>query len=122
MTPADTLGFAGFQVSAELGVTKINNTRELLGRHRRRSTPTNLMAGRPDSYLTTVGAYVRKGLWLPLPAFEFGAGALKILDSNMYAIQGYAKFALQEGFHGWWLPSFAVRGSVSQLLGTIRST
>jgi hypothetical protein len=36
----------------------------------------------------------------------------------MYVLQGYAKLALQEGFHGWWLPSFAVRGSASQLLGT----
>ncbi len=36
----------------------------------------------------------------------------------MYAMQGYAKLALQEGFHDWVLPSFAVRGSVSQLLGT----
>ena len=117
MVPADTLGFSGFQVSAELGVTKIYNTRSYWD-GTAAVTPTNLMAGRPDAYLTTVGAYVRKGLWLPLPAFEFGAGALKILDSNMYTIQGYAKFALQEGFHGWWLPSFAVRGSVSQLLGT----
>jgi hypothetical protein len=33
-------------------------------------------------------------------------------------IQAYAKLALQEGFHGWWLPSVAVRGSTSQLLGT----
>jgi len=32
--------------------------------------------------------------------------------------RGYAKIALQEGFHDWVLPSFAVRGSVSQLLGT----
>jgi hypothetical protein len=36
----------------------------------------------------------------------------------MYAIQGYAKLALQEGFHDWVLPSFSVRGSASQLLGT----
>jgi hypothetical protein len=57
-------------------------------------------------------------MWFPLPAFEFGAGALNLIGSRMYALQGYAKFALQEGFHGWWLPSFAVRGSVSQLLGT----
>ena len=53
------------------------------------------MAARPDSYLTTVGGYVRKGLWLPLPAFEFGAGALSILGSRMYALQGYAKMALR---------------------------
>ena len=38
----------------------------------------------------------------------------------MYVLQGYAKLALQEGFHGWWLPSFAVRGAASQLLGTVQ--
>ena len=92
MTPADTLGYAGFQFSAELGVTKINPSRRskahLLGRHRggqRRTRPT---AARPDSYLTTVGGFVRKGLWLPLPAFEFGAGALSILGSRMYVASG----------------------------------
>jgi len=117
MTPADTLGYAGFQFSAELGVTKISADRTfwdgVAG-----VDPANRNAARPDSYLTTVGAFVRKGLWLPLPAFEFGAGAVNILGSQMYALQGYAKFALQEGFHGWVLPSVAVRGSVSQLLGT----
>jgi hypothetical protein len=115
-TPADTLGYAGFQVSAELGVTKISADKSFW----------NGVAGynpnnptvRPDSYLTTVGGFVRKGMWLPLPAFEFGAGALNILGSRMYVVQGYAKVALQEGFHGWYLPSLAVRGSVSQLLGT----
>jgi hypothetical protein len=116
-TPADTLGYAGFQVSAELGVTKINSSQPywngVAG-----VDPANPTAARPDSYLTTVGAFVRKGLWLPLPAFEFGAGAINIVGSRMYAVQGYAKLALQEGFHGWWLPSLAVRGSVSQLLGT----
>jgi hypothetical protein len=117
MTPADTLGYAGFQFSAELGVTKINNN-ERYWDGVAVVDPNNRTASRPDAYLTTVGAFVRKGLWIPLPAFEFGAGALKILDSNMYAVQGYAKFALQEGFHGWVLPSLAVRGSVSQLLGT----
>jgi hypothetical protein len=116
-TPADTLGYAGFQVSAEVGFTKINRDRSywngVAG-----FQPDNPSANRPDSYLTTVGAFVRKGMWFPLPAFEFGAGALNIVGSRMYAIQGYAKLALQEGFHGWWLPSLAVRGSASQLLGT----
>ena len=118
MTPADTLGYAGFQFSAELGVTKISNDEAHFWDGTAAVTPANPMAARPDSYLTTVGGFVRKGLWLPLPAFEFGAGALSILGSRMYALQGYAKMALQEGFHGWWLPSFAVRGSASQLLGT----
>ncbi len=112
-TPADTLGYAGFQVSAELGVTKINSSQPYW------HGVEGFASGQtPDSYLTTVGAFVRKGMWLPLPAFEFGAGALNIVGSRMYVVQGYAKLALQEGFHGWWLPSFAVRGSASQLLGT----
>jgi hypothetical protein len=117
MTPADTLGYAGFQFSAELGVTKISSDKAFWD-GTEAVTPGSRLAARPDSYLTTVGGFVRKGLWLPLPAFEFGAGALSILGSRMYALQGYAKMALQEGFHGWWLPSFAVRGSASQLLGT----
>jgi hypothetical protein len=126
MTPADTLGYAGFQFSAELGITTINNNRKVT------NDPTGIAywngiagvradnpnAARPSSSLTTVGGFVRKGLWFPLPAFEFGAGAIDVLGSHMYALQGYAKLALQEGFHDWVLPSFAVRGSVSQLLGT----
>jgi hypothetical protein len=119
MTPADTLGYAGFQFSAELGVTKINADRPywrgVEGSSPNFAGPT---LAKPDSYLTTVGGFVRKGLWLPLPAFEFGAGAVNIVGSRMYALQGYAKLALQEGFHGWVLPSVAVRGSASQLLGT----
>jgi hypothetical protein len=122
MTPADTLGFAGFQFSAELGVTKINPDRTVDGRSYwdgiERVDPSNPAASPRDSYLTTVGGYVRKGMWLPLPVFEFGAGALSIVGSRMYVLQGYAKLALQEGFHGWWLPSFAVRVGASQLLGT----
>ena len=125
-TPADTLGYAGFQFSAELGITTINDRRTVNGDasgipywdgieavHADARASTT-----PPSSLTTVGGFVRKGLWFPLPAFEFGAGAINILGSRMYAIQGYAKIALQEGFHGWVLPSFAVRGSASQLLGT----
>src|SRR5262245_1180920 len=123
MTPADTLGFAGFQFSAEVGYTKINPDRKVIGGRSYWDgiagvSPNSTTGRRPDSYLTTVGGFVRKGLWIPLPAFEFGAGALSIVGSRMYALQGYAKLALQEGFHGWWLPSFAVRGGASQLLGT----
>jgi hypothetical protein len=117
MTPADTLGYAGFQFSAELGVTKISNTQSFWDGVEG-VAPGAPNATRPDSHLTTVGGFVRKGLWLPLPAFEFGVGAVSLLGSHMYAMQGYAKIALQEGFHDWILPSFAVRGSASQLLGT----
>ncbi|HXJ19682.1 MAG TPA: hypothetical protein VMT03_05560 [Polyangia bacterium] len=122
MTPADTLGYAGFQVSAELGFTSINPNRQVGGLSYWNGVagvdPGNPNAYRPPTTLTTIGGFVRKGLWLPVPAMEFGIGAMSILGSHMYAIQGYAKLALQEGFHDWVLPSFAVRGSASQLLGT----
>ncbi len=122
MTPADTLGYAGFEISAELGMTSINPSRQVGGISYwdgiSAVDPNSRNAIRPPTTLTTVGGFVRKGLWLPIPAMEFGVGAVSILGSRMYAIQGYAKLALQEGFHDWVLPSLAVRGSASQLLGT----
>jgi hypothetical protein len=126
MTPADTLGYAGFQFSGELGITTINNNRKVNGDNSsgiaywdgvEAVTANARQAARPPSSLTTVGGFVRKGLWLP-PGLEVGAGAVDVLGSHMYAIQAYAKIALQEGFHDWVLPSFAVRGAASQLLGT----
>jgi hypothetical protein len=116
-TPADTLGFAGFQFAVELGLTKISRDKAFWDGVDG-VNPGNPNAARPDSYLTTVGGFVRKGMWLPLPAFEIGAGAVNILGSSMFALQGYAKLALQEGFHSWALPSVAVRASASQLVGT----
>jgi len=116
-TPADTLGFAGFQFSAELGMTKISRDKPYWDGVEGVS-PTNRAAARPDAYLTTVGGFVRKGIWLPLPAFEIGAGAVNVVGSRMFAVQGYAKLGLQEGFHSWPLPSVAVRASASQLVGT----
>jgi len=117
VTPADTLGFAGFQFSAELGVTQINASRDYWDGVSA-VNPANRTAMRPDGYLTTVGGYARKGLWLPVPAIEVGGGFLNVLGSSMFALQAYAKIALHEGFHGWALPSLAVRGAVSQLVGT----
>jgi hypothetical protein len=117
MTPADTLGFSGFQFSADVGMTKISNRKDFWNGVAG-VVPSSPTAVRPDAYLTTIGGYVRKGLWLPIPALEFGAGAMNVVGSSLIALQGYAKLALQEGFQDWPLPSVAVRGSASQLLGT----
>jgi hypothetical protein len=117
VTPADTLGFAGFQFSAELGLTQISAARDYWDGVTV-VNPANRLAQRPNNYLTTIGGYARKGFWLPVPAFELGGGFVNVLGSSMFALQAYAKIALQEGFHGWALPSVAVRGSVSQLVGT----
>ena len=42
---------------------------------------------------------------------DVGAGAIHILSSRLWSGQAYAKFALHEGYHGWPIPSLAVRGS-----------
>lgn len=115
--PADTLGFAGFQVSAEVGTTTISNGAAYWDAVEG-VAPQNRLASRPSGTLTTVGAFVRKGVWLPLPAMEFGAGVLNVLQSSLVAFQGYAKLALHEGFHDWPIPSFAVRGGATHLTGS----
>jgi len=117
ITPADTLGYAGFQVSAELGLTQINHNAAYWNGVQG-VDPANPGANRPDAYLTTVGGFVRKGMLIPFPALEVGVGAVNVVGSGLFALQGYAKLALQEGFHSWVLPSVAVRAAASQLVGT----
>lgn len=115
--PADTLGFSGFQVSGEVGTTTISN-KEPYWNGVDGVSPQNPTARRPSGRLTTVGAFVRKGLWFPVPAFELGAGVMHLTDSQLLSWQGYGKMAIHEGFHGWPVPSFAVRGSFAHLTGS----
>jgi hypothetical protein len=115
VVPAQTLGSAGFQVSAEVGTTSISHDQPFW----------NGVAGvqpqspghRPDGWVTTVGMFVRKGLWMP-PAFEIGGGVVHLLDSQLLSWQGYAKLALHEGFNDWPLPALAVRGALAYVTGT----
>jgi hypothetical protein len=109
LSPADTLGYSGFQLAFETSFTQISNTQDFWQKG---------VENVSGSFLPTISVMARKGIWLPLPGFEIGAGATKLLDSNMYAVQGYAKLALHEGFHDWAIPSLAVRGAVSHLLGS----
>jgi hypothetical protein len=120
-TPADTLGFAGFQFSAELGLTQISHN-QAFWNGVAGVDPVNTSARRPDGWLTTMGLFVRKGMWFPIPALEWGVGAVNVLQSGMWAVQGYLKLAIQEGFHDWPLPSAAVRAGFSQLVGTEQVT
>lgn len=117
LTPADTLGFGGFQLDAEGSQTQIDD----------RQPYWRALAGSPDpsgtqglahgdGVLRTVGVFVRKGMWLPAPAFEYGVGAVHLLDSSTWAAQAYAKLALHEGYHDYPLPSLAVRGAVSRMM------
>ena len=111
VVPADNLGFAGFQVAGELGMTRVNRDRPFWSAVE--GVPReNTSLGRPSQWLTTAGAFVRKGVWLGLPVLELGAGMVNLLESNLLSWQGYAKLALHEGFHDQPFPSLAVRGSV----------
>jgi hypothetical protein len=109
LTPADTLGYSGFQLGFETSFTQISNTADFWQKGVEKVS---------SGFLPTISVMARKGIWLPLPGFEIGAGATKLIDSNLYAVQAYAKLALHEGFHDWAIPSLAVRGAVSHLLGT----
>src|SRR5205807_10614315 len=71
----------------------------------------------PPGLLHTVSVYVRKGIWLPFPSFEIGAGATKLMQSDVFAVQVYGKLAIHEGFHDWPIPSLAVRGSGLRVMG-----
>jgi hypothetical protein len=67
--------------------------------------------------LPTIGLGARQGIWFPVPSIEFGAGMVHVFDSKMWAGQGYVKLALQEGYHDLPVPSVALRGGVSRLIG-----
>ena len=72
----------------------------------------------PSAFGSTITVMARKGLWLPAPSFEFGIGARHLIDSRMWSGILEAKWALHEGFQGWPVPAFAVRGMVSRVFGT----
>lgn len=114
---ASTLGIAGFMLSAELSFTEISRSRSFWDGVAGVS-PQNPTASRPDPMLTTVGMFLRKGFWLPVPTFELGGGVVNLLDSQMLSWQGYAKLALHEGFHDLPIPSLSVRGAFAYLTGT----
>jgi len=118
LTPSDTLGFGGFQFTADLAFTTIDNRASYWRARASSRHPTDPAGTHGKSVMPTAGFFVRKGIWLPLPSFEFGAGAVHLLDSSIWAAQGYVKFAMHEGFHDLPLPSASVRGGASRVMGT----
>ncbi len=109
MTPADSLGWSGFQLSVETTFTQISRQSDFW--QKGASNPT-------ADYVPSLTVFARKGIWLPAPSFEIGAGGTKFFDSSLYAMQLYAKFAIHEGFHDWPLPSFALRAAVARVFGS----
>jgi len=117
MTPADTLGFAGFELDVSASQTTIDSKQPYW----------RVLAGSPDpsgtsrvahgaGVLRTIGLFAHKGLWLPAPSFELGAGAVHLVDSTTWAAQAYAKLAIHEGYHDLAIPSIAIRAAVSRMM------
>jgi hypothetical protein len=114
LTPADTLGFGGFQFDVSASQTTIDGKqpywRALAG-----NTDPAAGGGGPEM-LRTIGLFAHKGLWFPVPSFELGVGAVHLVDSTTWTGQVYAKVGLHEGYHDLPIPSLAVRGAVSRMM------
>ena len=117
LTPADTLGFSGFQITVDFSSTQIDPNAAYWRVLQSSPDPsgTGGMAHGAGSQ-ETVGFFVRKGMWFPVPAIEVGAGAVHLVNSRVWAGQLYTKLSLHEGYHDLPLPSFAVRGGVSRMM------
>jgi hypothetical protein len=125
LTTADTVGYSGFQFAIDASFTSISNQKCNAMDTKDKCPWQYGVSGRDSSgaakdipgYVSTVSILARKGIWLPLPSFEIGAGATKLMQSDIFAVLVYAKFALHEGFHDWPIPSLAVRGVGERVVG-----
>src|SRR5262245_26690029 len=117
LPPADTLGFGGFQLAVDYASTTIDGNASYWRVREGSPDPAGTGSGPfGPGILRTVGFFVRKGMWFPVPSFEIGAGAVHLIDSKTWAGQLYAKFGLHEGYHELPIPSVAVRGAVSRMM------
>lgn len=117
LTPADTIGFGGFQLTVDYATTTIDSTASYWRALESSPDPQgNGTAAHGPSAMRTVGIFARKGMWFPVPSFEVGAGGVHLVDSHIWTGQLYAKVALHEGYHDLLIPSLAVRGSVSRMM------
>src|SRR3982751_1867171 len=60
LTPADTVGFGGFQLTVDYATTTIDAG----------APYWRARNGGTDDTMRTVGLFMRKGMWFPLPSFE----------------------------------------------------
>ena len=116
--PADTLGFGGFQFTADVGLTRVHTDRAYWRALAGSPDPADPDASHGGDTMTTIGLFARKGIWLPAPSFEIGMGAVHLAGSQMWAGQLYAKLALVEGYHDLPIPSVALRGGASRMMGS----
>src|SRR5437867_2714332 len=73
-SPADTLGYSGFNFSFDLGFTQINHNASYWCATEQ-STGCGAGQEKSTGLIPTVSVFVKKGMWFPVPSFEVGAGA-----------------------------------------------
>lgn len=104
VNPAETLGEAGFAVNLITSLSFIPNEQDYW---------QQAVEDRdPSSSMFTAHLQVRKGL--PF-SFEVAADMSYLFASEMFALGGQVKWALNEGFY--YFPDIAVRGTFNNLLG-----
>jgi hypothetical protein len=130
--PADTVGFNGFHFSFDTHITSINRdadywsgrvTRPIMvnGQTIQQSFSTAGVRKVTAGMLPVVSLMMRKGVWMPippLPSVELGFGVSHLVNSSMFALNGYLKLAIHEGYHDVWVPSIAFRAGVTRLAGS----
>lgn len=104
--PADTIGYAGFQIGALWSGTFVSSDQPYWNVTERGQRDT------PNRVLQTLQLEIRKGL----PAsFEVGTSFMWLAESKLFAPGLEVRWALQEGYH--FSPDFGLRGSVNHLVG-----
>ena len=101
LSPAATLGEAGFEVGFETSLTTINSGEAYW--------KNAVEGGTPPSMLTTGQFHLRKGL---PQSFEVGTTVTYLFLSQMFAAGVEVKWAINEGFY--YAPDVAVRGAVNR--------
>ncbi len=105
VSPAETLGEAGFAFGLMTGFSFIPNSADYW--------QTAVEDGRPEGTMVTGHVQVRKGL--PF-SFEVAGNMSYLFGSEMFTMGADVKWALNEGFY--YMPDVAVRGTVNTLLGS----
>ena len=106
-SPAETLGHAGFHVSALWSGTFVSADERFW-----EVTERGRKSGDPSPLLQTLQLDVRKGL--PF-SFELGVNFMWLVDSELFAPGLELRWALQEGYK--YIPDLGIRGSVNHMIG-----
>jgi hypothetical protein len=123
MEPGDTTGYSGFHFSFDVNATSISINNAYWSGYLQPNGDRALAGVQHVSgqFLPVASIMLRKGVWfLPLPLFpslEIGFGASNLLQSGIYGLNGYVKFAIHEGYHDIPVPSIAVRASLTRIAG-----